>query len=253
MKLDVIFSPAGLTKDEVAGRAVFVIDALRATTTACAALFAGARDIIPVQSPDEAIRMAQTLDRGNVLLAGERNCLRIEGFALGNSPLEMTESVVKGKTLVMTTTNGTRTLLACQGAAQVYLAAGVNLAVAGERARQILDATADLVIVCAGKEGAFALEDAYTAGRLVDRALGGRRTRRGLNDAALVAVDLVRRYGERWDRPFQLSAAGRRLVAVDLGEDIAASAIEDRYPVLPVYHGRRVTLVAPARPNGDGP
>src|SRR5438045_9298303 len=106
MKLDVAFTPAGLTNFEVAGRTVFVIDVLLATTVVCAALHHGARGVIPVPSTDEAIRLAQTLDSGDVLLGGERNSAPIPGFALGNSPLEMTEPAVKGKTLVLTTTNG---------------------------------------------------------------------------------------------------------------------------------------------------
>jgi len=87
------------------------------SSTICAALAAGARGIVPVASVEEASRLAQTLGPGDVILMGERNCQPIEGFPLGNSPLEMTEAAVKGKTLVMTTTNGTRALLATQGLA----------------------------------------------------------------------------------------------------------------------------------------
>ena len=127
MRIDVAFTPAGLTQAEVHGRAVFVIDILRATTTMCAALSHGARAIIPVASTEEALRLAQTIGSADVLLAGERNCIRIPGFHLGNSPLEMTESAVRGKTIILTTTNGTDALLACQAAGQVYPAAAANL------------------------------------------------------------------------------------------------------------------------------
>jgi 2-phosphosulfolactate phosphatase len=249
MRLDVAFTPAGLTKDEVAGRPVFVIDVLRATTVVCAALHHGARGVIPVSSIEEAMRLAQTLDSRDVLLAGERECLPIEGFALGNSPLEMTPAAVKSKTMILTTTNGTRAMLAAQGASQIYLAAAANLTQAGERARQILAETDDLLIICSGHDGAFGLDDAYTAGRLVVAALGGHRSRKGLNDAALVAVDLVRRYGERWERPFALSAAGRRLTGLGFSADVAEAARQDRYPVLPLFHDRRITA---AYTNGGG-
>ncbi len=137
--------------------------------------------------------------------------MRIPGFALGNSPLEMTPEAVRGKTLVITTTNGTEALLAAQGAAAVYLAAAVNLGVAGGAgARDVCGGDGDLLVVCAGREGGFALDDAYCAGRLVAAALGGRRATAGLNDAALASLDLVRRYGERWERPLRLSARGPR-------------------------------------------
>ncbi len=133
MKLDVVFTPTGLTAADIQGRTVFVIDILRATTVMCAALAHGAKALIPVASTEEALRLAQTIGSDDVLLAGERNCLRIPGFQLGNSPLEMREPVVRGKTLIVTTSNGTKALLACQGAASVFPAAAANLSLAAER------------------------------------------------------------------------------------------------------------------------
>ena len=97
MKLDVFFSTAGLAPQEVAGRPVFVVDVLRATTVICAALYHGAKGIVPVASVDEASRMAQTLGPEDVILMGERNSQPIEGFPLGNSPLEMTEAAVRAR------------------------------------------------------------------------------------------------------------------------------------------------------------
>ncbi len=241
MKLDVIFSPAGLTPQEVAGRPVFVIDVLRATTVICAALHHGARGIVPVATAEEATRMAQSLGPTDVVTAGEMNSEPIPGLELGNSPLEMTEAAVRGKTLIMTTTNGTRALLAAQGGSEVYVAAAVNLTIAGAKACELLKARKDLVIICAGRESSFGLDDAYAAGRLVLEALEGRRRRKGLNDAALVAVDLVRRYGTRWERPFTLSAAGRQLAALGRGADVVDAARENAYPVLPLFHDRRIS------------
>jgi 2-phosphosulfolactate phosphatase len=244
MKLDVVFTPTGLASQEVQGRTVFVIDILRATTTMCAALHAGARALIPVASAEEALRLAQNLASEDVLLAGERQAVRIPGFHLGNSPLEMTETAVKGKTLVMTTTNGTRALLACQGAAAVYPACAGNLSLAAEKAREAMESGRRPLIVCAGRESAFSLDDAYAAGRLVAAAMGDSRTRRGLSDATIAALDLVRRYGEQWERPLRRSRAGRELVRLGFGDDIAAAARVDAYAVLPQLYDRRVTLAA---------
>ncbi|HEV8599899.1 MAG TPA: 2-phosphosulfolactate phosphatase [Gemmatimonadales bacterium] len=241
MKLDVFLSPAGLAPNEVAGRSVFVIDVLRTTTVICAALHHGARGVVPVDSVAEASRLAQTLGPEHVLMIGERNCEPIEGFALGNSPLEMADPDVRGKTLVMTTSNGTPALLAAHGAAEVFVAAASNLSLAGERAREILATRRELVILCAGRGLQFGLDDAYTAGRLAMLALGGRR-RKGLNDGALAAVDLARRYGTSWERPLSMSAAGRQLTLLGRGADVADAAREDAYPVLPVLRDRRITL-----------
>lgn len=243
MRLDVAFSPAGLAPGEVAGRTVAVVDILRATTTICAALHAGARAVVPVASTEEALRLAQTLGADDVRLAGERQGRRIEGFPLGNSPLEMTPEAVRGRTLVMTTTNGTRALLATQGAHQVFLASAANFSVAAAAARQAWVDRQELLVLCAGRDGRFGLDDAYAAGRLVEAALARQRAARGLNDAAIACLDLVRRYGRRWDRPLLRSAAGRHLSEIGFADDVQEAARQDTAPVLPVFAERRVTAV----------
>jgi 2-phosphosulfolactate phosphatase len=242
MTLDVAFSPLGLVPGDTAGRTVLVVDVLRATTTICAALHHGARAVIVAEDPGDATRIAQVLDTTDVLLAGERQGERIPGFALGNSPAEMSEESVKGKTLVMTTTNGTGALLATTGAREVIIAAGVNFTAAAARARAAFEQGSDVLVLCAGFNHGFGLDDAYIAGRLVVGVLGGSRRRRGLNDAALVAVDLVRRYGDHMERVLALSAAGRALSAIGRREDLHLAALQDSHPVVPLYHDRRVTL-----------
>lgn len=242
MSIQVAFTPLGLVPADVAGRTVVVVDVLRATTSMVTALHHRARAVIVAADSDDATRLAQALDRRDVLLAGERHCVKIPGFDLGNSPLEMSEARVGGKSLIMTTTNGTRALLATTGAHEVLVAAGVNLSAVGERLAGALAAGRDALIICAGRENGFGMDDAYLAGRLVVAALGGRRSRKGLNDAAIVSVDLVRRYGDRIDRALALSMAGRELVRLGFGPDLAAAAAVDACPIVPIYHDRRVTL-----------
>lgn len=242
MTLDVAFSPLGLVSGDYAGRTVLVVDVLRATSTVCAALHHGARAVIVAGDPSHATQIAQRIDTSDVLLAGERQGERIPGFDLGNSPTEMNPALVKGKTLVMTTTNGTGALLATAGAREVIVAAGVNLTAAATRARAAFEEGGDLLVLCAGRNHGFGLDDAYVAGRLVVEVLGGSRRRRGLNDAALVAVDLVRRYDDRIDRVLAISAAGRALTAIGRREDLHAAAMVDCHPVVPLFHDQRVTL-----------
>lgn len=245
MKLDVVFSPLGLLPGQATGRTIFVIDILRASTVVCAALHHGARAVLPASTTEEALRLAQTIGAPDVLLCGERGGLPIPGFALGNSPLEMTPAAVRGRTLVMTTTNGTPALLATQGAAAVYLAAAANLSAAVAAARDALDARGEFMILCAGRERSFALDDAYAAGRLLGAVLGGSRKRAGLNDAAVASLDLVRRYGASWERPLRASRGGSDLAALGFDADVADAAREDAHPVLPVYHERRITAAPP--------
>jgi len=242
MRVDVFFTPAGLSPAEVQGRAIFVIDILRATTTMCAALSHGAKAIIPVASTEEALRLSQTIGSTDVILAGEQNCLKIPGFQLGNSPLEMSEVTVRGKTIIVSTSNGTKALLACQGAHSVYPTAAVNLSAAAEKARELRESDQPVAVVCAGRENAFSLDDSYCAGRLVAATLGDRRPRRGLNDAAIACLDLVRRYGDNWRRPLAYSRAGRELIELGFRADLLDAARLDAYPVLPHFHERRVTL-----------
>jgi 2-phosphosulfolactate phosphatase len=243
MRVDVVFTPGGLNFGEVQGRTVFVIDILRATTTMCAALSHGARAIIPVATTEEALRLAQTIGSADVLLAGEKNCVRIPGFHLGNSPLEMTESAVRGKTLIVSTSNGTRALLACQGAGSVFPAAAVNLTAAAEKAREALEADQQILILCAGRGNSFSLDDAYCAGRLATAVFGDSKPRRAFNDAGLACLDLVRRYGDHWERPLAHSRAGRELIKLGFRDDLRDAARLDAYPVLPHFHERRVTLL----------
>ncbi len=199
---------------------VFVIDILRATTAMCAAMSHGARAIIPVASTEEALRLAQTIGSTDVLLAGERNCSRIPGFQLGNSSLEMSESAIRGKTIILTTTNGTNALLACHTAGTVIPAAAANLSLAAERGREAVEGDQSILIVCAGRNGDFALDD-----------------------AGLASLDLVRRYGDRWERPLAYSRSGRELVRLGFRADVHDAARLDAYPVLAQFHERRVTLV----------
>ncbi len=247
--IDVAFAPNDVAARDVAGRAVVVIDVLRATTTICAALASGAREVIPVRDADEALRLARSIGRANVVLAGEQLLEPIPGFQAGNSPREMTADRVAGKALILMTTNGTGALLATAGARQVIVAAGVNLAAAGAQAHALYQESGNLLILCAGRETGFGLDDTYIAGCLVRAALGGRRTRKGLGDSAIAAMDLVRCYGDRLDRVLALSRAGRALVAHGLGEDVRFAAQIDMFDFVPVFHERRVTRTAGIAPS----
>lgn len=246
MKLDVVFSPAALLPGQAAGRTVFVIDILRASTVICAALHHGARAVLPASTTEEALRLAQTIGAADVLLCGERGGLPIQGFAKGNSPLEMTPDTVRGKTLVMATTNGTPALLATQGAAAVYVAAASNLGPAAAQVREALATREECLVLCAGRERSFALDDAYAAGRLLDAALAGGRSRKGMNDAAVASLDLVRRYGSAWERPLRASRGGADLLALGFEADLIDAAREDAYPVLPQLRDRRIAAAVPA-------
>jgi 2-phosphosulfolactate phosphatase len=235
---DVALSPADLARQQLAGRTVFVVDILRATTTICAALHHGARAVVPCATPEEAQEKA--LGIPGAVLAGERDCARIPGFDLGNSPKEMRPRRVQDRVVVLCTTNGTAALVASASAAQCYVLAAANFSVTVARARALLERADDLLVVCAGREGGFGLDDAYTAGRFLRAVLAGRVRGRGLSDAALAAVQLARHHGNRWDRLLRQSGAGRRLTGLGFGEDVRLAARQDEFPVLAVMRDGRI-------------
>jgi 2-phosphosulfolactate phosphatase len=250
VKIDVVFSYQALASAEVAGRTVVVVDVLRATTTIAVALANGARAVLPAASTEEALRIAQNLERDAVVLAGERGAMRIPGFALGNSPSEFGPDTVAGRTIVMTTTNGTQALIAAQGAREVIVGAAVNFSAVAERAAAALATHGDLLILCAGGETRFSLEDAFAAGRLARVLLpqGGLR-HVTVNDGVVAALEIARHYGERWLRAIRSSSHGRLLVKLGFRDDLQACAAQDTHPVLPLYADRRITA---NRPSNEG-
>ena len=242
MKLNVYFTPIGLKPQEIADRPVLVIDVLRTTTSIVAALAAGAKAVVPVETAEEGLRLAQNLEKDTVLLSGERKMERIPGFALGNSPLEMLPETVAGKTLVMATTNGTPAIVAAEPALPVLIGAVTNFSSAVEAARRQFEAASEISILCAGRERQFALEDAYLAGRFAQALLPGQQRRAAqLNDGAIAALELVRRYGDKWKRAISASTAAHDLKAAGFRADIVAATEADAHPFVPCYADRRVT------------
>jgi 2-phosphosulfolactate phosphatase len=247
VRIEVYFTPQALAPNELAGRTVAVVDLLRASTTIAVALAAGAKEILPAASTEEALRIAQNLERDQVVLAGERKSVRIEGFALGNSPAEFTPEVVGGKTVVLTTTNGTPALLAAQGAKEVVVAAAVNFTAVVQRLRPALEASGDLAILCSGHDRQFAIEDAFAAGRIAKVLLpeGGLR-RVQVNDGAQAALEIARHFGEKWLRALRASRHGQELADLGFSDDLKACATQDTHPVVPLYADRRITAHRPA-------
>jgi len=174
MKIDAILSPAELPA--LAGRdlrntACVVFDVLRATSTFVTALHNGAKAVIPVGEISEALALRQK--QPGVLLGGERDGVKIRAdqtgggdFDLGNSPREYTPEMVAGKTIVSTTTNGTRALRACAGAQTVLAASFLNLTATAQFVRQLQPAR--ILLVCAGTRENLADEDVLAAGALCE-------------------------------------------------------------------------------------
>lgn len=245
MRVDVYFTPQEVSPADVANRAVAVIDVLRASTTIATAIANGARAVIPLASSEEVVSRATSLGRGAARLAGERKMLPIPGFDFGNSPLQFTAEAVDGKTILMTTTNGTSAILAVQGARDVIIASYVNFTAVLTMMRAALRGGSDVAIVCAGHERRFALEDAACAGLFV-RHLAGTEPSPDLNDAAQAAVLIDRKYGKSLKKLVQTSQHGVALAEAGFGDDLVACVKVDSVPVLPVYQDRQITKAGAA-------
>ena len=247
MRIDVVFGEASLLAEQVKGRVVAVIDVLRASSTIAAALANGARTVIPLESSDDVVTRAKAFERSDVRLAGERKMKAIPGFDLGNSPLEFTREAIEGKTVLLTTTNGTPAITAAsQGARDVVVASYVNYTPVLAMLRAALRGGTDITLVCAGRERQFALEDAGCAGRYV-YSVSRRVSGVELSDAAQACVLIDRKYGDRVLELFDASEHGRALRNAGFGSDLMACAAVDSYPVIPLYQDRQITKLGPDR------
>jgi 2-phosphosulfolactate phosphatase len=246
LRIDVHFSGSTTGQHDLHDRVVLVIDVLRASTSIAAALSNGARAVIPFEGVDDAIIRARSLEQSEVLLAGERKMAPIAGFPLGNSPREFTADVVSGKTIVMTTTNGTAALYHANGAGEVLVGAFANYSSILTRLRAAARADKSITIICAGTNGRFALEDAICAGRFV-RGVARRGIQPVLGDAATVASMIDRRMGADLPAALRDSEHGRALIDAGLGDDVAYCAMIDSHPVIPIYRDRQVTRLGNGR------
>ena len=239
MNVAVYFSPAVVDVPSVEGRTAVVIDVIRATSSIVEAMANGARGIFPTILPEEAVKLASSLGRDDTLLGGERKGLKIEGFDLGNSPREYSPEVVGGKQIVMSTTNGTRAFLAVEDAHRVVAASFLNLSAVV----RTLEGAQNLVLVCAGRENRFAMEDALCAGLLLRKLSDGSGLALAMvNDAGRAVLDMAEKYAP--DEEFLRStAAGRALEEIGMEGDLAFSAVLDRHAIVPEMRERRIGLV----------
>jgi 2-phosphosulfolactate phosphatase len=236
--VEVLFSPAEfetLNERRLRHATCVVFDVLRATSSIVTALANGAQAVVPVATIEEAIE-ARRINPA-VLLAGERDGFRISAklsgsvdFNLGNSPREFTRDVVSGKTIIMTTTNGTRALKACAGAVEVLAASFLNLnaTVACLRKAEVKD----LLIVCSGTHEEASFEDTLGAGALVD-ALWPMLATAHVADSAQIARLVFQTSANDVLSAINLARNGRRLLGIpELRPDVAYCLQRDTVSVI---------------------
>jgi 2-phosphosulfolactate phosphatase len=227
MKVHVAFTPGEQTPAPVG----IVVDVLRATSTICQALASGYERVLCCAEIDEARALAES--QGPAELAGERRLEHIEGFDFGNSPREL-EGTAATATLILTTTNGTRLLVAAaERFERVYVGSVLNLDAVAAAARESGE---DVAVLCAGVLGELALDDAYCAGRIAAQ-LGGEP-----EDSARAAILLAESFPNAVEG-LGASRSAANLRRHGLEADIDVCARESVLDVVPRYV-RRVGLAA---------
>ena len=233
MNVDVVLLPRELEERQLVGRAVALFDVLRATTTMAAALAAGVSAIRVFGDVAGVRAAAATADAAGHLLCGEECCLRPEGFQLGNSPGALVRETHGGRTLLMSTTNGTRAILAAKGAALRVTAAVVNATAA---AQVLADSRLDVTLLCAGTGGQVAMEDVLGCGAVIAslRVVAGPATVFLARDTARLAHRLFLDNRHRLAELMADAEGGRNVTAAGLAEDIAFAARLDALDVVGV-------------------
>ncbi|MBZ0161070.1 MAG: 2-phosphosulfolactate phosphatase [bacterium] len=241
MILDVAFSRLDPACRSASGRAVAVIDVIRATTTITMALHHGCAGVIPVRTLSEAMALARRLD-GGALLAGERNAEKAKGCELGNSPTEYGRPRIKDKTIVLTTTNGTRTFQAVTEAQAIIACSFLNVTAA---ARWLTNTGLDILIVCAGRQGRFCLEDVVGSGILIDRLLSISDRAYMLSDSARTARQLFATYQNDLLGMLRDCEWGKEIIRKGFEADLEICAHVDLTDIVPVMREGRLVAERP--------
>lgn len=232
VEIKLFSTPREVTDEDLRGASVVVVDILRSSSTITSALAAGAREVIPVSTPADGRKLAGRSGKGISLLCGEREGKRIDGFDLGNSPLEYSGEKVSGKILIFTSTNGSTAVLRAKVADRIYVGGFNNF---GAVVKRLVDDVRPIVIICAGKLEQFAIEDFVGGGKFVN-ALEGRLKRNVvLNDGARAAALLHRHFDGGIAALLKSSSHGRYLSALGCDEDIEYCARLDIHTVVPTF------------------
>lgn len=231
MKVNVLFSPIVTDELYFTGKTTVVIDVLRASSTIITALNNGAKEVVPVGTIEFAVKVSGGMFGGQTLLGGERNTKKIEGFALGNSPLEYEEKIVNGKSIVFYTTNGTKALTKAKFSENLFVCSFLNLSAV---AKHLVSLKKNVEIICAGRNNFFSLEDTVCAGKLVSEILT-LEPEAEINDSVAASLALIDKYGSDLLKMLKESDHGKLLLENGFEEDINYCSQLNIYNTIPYY------------------
>jgi 2-phosphosulfolactate phosphatase len=236
MKVDVALSVNDIKQEEIQKKTVIVIDSLRATSTILTALYQGSKLVIPVETVGQAL---QFHGQKNTVLIGERYCKKVNGFDLGNSPQEISKVDLSDKTVVITSTNGTKALQKVKKAPHILVGCFLNMT---HCIQQALSYKKDILIICAGRRGQFAIEDGLTAGMMI-YYLRHNKADIEISDISLM---LENDYHCKQDLLFEIieqGATAKRLIQTAQEDDIHFCLQLDLYSMTGVYEEGGIVLI----------
>lgn len=226
MRIDVIASVAEARSDDFIGKTVMVIDVLRATSNMVTGLAHGCRGIVPV----ETVQQTKSLQEPGDLLGGERFGKKLAGFNLGNSPFEYMTEDVRGKRILMTTTNGTRAMQKAHKAQTLLACSLLNAAACAACA---LELKRDVVLLCSGTQDSFSLEDGLCAGLVIEEMSGMRGGDLDVCDFGLAMQACCRGLGNGMTDALLNCANGKRLSKLGFLDDVLYCAEVNKLNTVP--------------------
>lgn len=234
MKVDIIFTADEVSQEKTEGKICVVIDVLRATSVMITALHNGAEKIFPFK--DIKIIQERCENLKNIIKCGERNALKIDGFDLGNSPLEFTKEKVFGKDIYMSTTNGTKAVENSLSAEKIIICSFLNIK---SVSKKLLEYKKDVVIVCAGTNGKFSLDDTLCAGLIIKEMQ--KHTEIQMNDVLLAAVRISESHEDIKDI-LKGSTHYERLLSLGFEKDMEHIFSLNKYSIVPEYKNGYISI-----------
>lgn len=234
-KVEVCFSPNLYQLHKGDAEIVVVIDVLRATSAICMAFHYGVKSIIPISTLEEAFEYKKK----GFLVAAERDGQVVEGFKFGNSPFSYMTPEIKGKTLVMTTTNGTKTINVARDAGTVVVGSLLNLDALSE---WLIKQNKNTLLLCSGWKNKFNLEDTICAGAIAEKLLSSMKFESG-EDSSVAAKYLYLSAKENYLGYLKSSSHRSRLKALNLNKDVKFCLTPNQTSVIPVLKNNELVKV----------
>jgi len=238
MIIKTLLSPLNVDELYFTNKTTVVIDVLRATTTIVTALQNGAKEIIPVSSIEFAMKVSGDTFSGQTLLAGERNTKKIDGFSLGNSPLEYKPEIINGKSIVFFTTNGSKAIVKAKYSSELLISCFLNTkSIANQVSKN-----SEVIILCSGNNGLFSLEDSVCAGDLIYE-LKTLIDDVKLDDASKTCLFLYKKNKKRLKKMLMETEHGMKLYDQGFKKDIVFASQKSIFNCIPIYDTGSIKLL----------